>query len=89
MQSSLKSTIFEEIYYTNERSTLELDLILQHGSRIYAIEVKAEENLKAKSLRQVALDNPQVMAVRLSMSPYRQQSWMTNIPLWGASRLYS
>lgn len=75
-------------YYTNDRSTLELDFILQHGVRVYAVEVKAEENLKAKSLRQVALDNPQIAAVRLSMSPYRQQSWMTNVPLWAASRIY-
>ncbi len=74
-------------YYTNERSTLEIDFVLQHGTHLYAVEVKAEENLKAKSLRQVAQDNPEIEAIRLSMSPYRKQSWMANIPLWGASRI--
>lgn len=76
-------------YYTNEQSTLEVDFIIQHGASISAIEVKAEENLKAKSLRQVAMDNPGIAATRLSMSPYRQQSWMINIPLWGAARINS
>ena len=46
------------------------------------IEVKAEENLKAKSLRQFVLDNHPDTAYRTSMSDYRQEEWMINMPLY-------
>lgn len=71
-------------YYTNGNSTMEIDFIAQHEDRIIPIEVKAEENLKAKSLRQFVTTNPSLHALRLSMSPYRQQEWLTNVPLYAA-----
>lgn len=71
-------------YYTNANSTMEIDFVAQHEDRIIPIEVKAEENLKAKSLRQFVTTNPALHALRLSMSPYRQQEWLTNVPLYAA-----
>ncbi len=69
-------------YYSNENSTMEIDFVVQHESTIIPIEVKAEENLKAKSLRQYVMNNPGLHGLRFSMSPYREQEWMTNVPLY-------
>lgn len=69
-------------YYNNDNSTLEIDFVVQHDTHIIPIEVKAEENLRAKSLRQFVTDNPGLHGVRFSMSDYREQDWLTNVPLW-------
>lgn len=69
-------------YYNNDNSTLEIDFVVQHDTHIIPIEVKAEENLRAKSLRQFVTDNSGLHGVRFSMSDYREQDWLTNVPLW-------
>lgn len=69
-------------YYSNDNSTLEIDFVVQHDAHIIPIEVKAEENLRAKSLRQFVTDNAGLHGVRFSMSDYREQDWLTNVPLW-------
>ena len=69
-------------YYSNDNSTLEIDFVVQHDTHIIPIEVKAEENLRAKALRQFVTDNPGLHGVRFSMSDYREQDWLTNVPLW-------
>lgn len=69
-------------YYSNDNSTLEIDFVVQHDAHVIPIEVKAEENLRAKSLRQFVTDNPGLHGVRFSMSDYREQDWLTNVPLW-------
>lgn len=69
-------------YYSNDNSTLEIDFVVQHDTHIIPIEVKAEENLRAKSLRQFVTDNSGLHGVRFSMSDYREQDWLTNVPLW-------
>lgn len=69
-------------YYSNDNSTLEIDFVVQHEAHVIPIEVKAEENLRAKSLRQFVTDNPDLHGVRFSMSDYREQDWLTNVPLW-------
>lgn len=69
-------------YYSNDNSTLEIDFVVQHEAHVIPIEVKAEENLRAKSLRQFVTDNPGLHGVRFSMSDYREQDWLTNVPLW-------
>lgn len=69
-------------YYSNDNSTLEIDFVVQHEAHVIPIEVKAEENLRAKSLRQFVTDNSGLHGVRFSMSDYREQDWLTNMPLW-------
>ena len=69
-------------YYSNDNSTLEIDFVVQHDAHVIPIEVKAAENLRAKSLRQFVTDNPGLHGVRFSMSDYREQDWLTNVPLW-------
>lgn len=68
-------------YHTNENSTMEIDFVIQK-EHVYPIEVKAEENLKSKSLKTVIQKNPELTGWRFSMSGYRNQEWMINIPLY-------
>ena len=74
-------------YFDSDSSKLELDFLMQGKNHLAPIEVKAEENLRSKSLRQFCMDYPDAKAYRLSMSDYRQQDWLTNIPLYAAIRL--
>ena len=70
-------------YYSKENSQLELDFVIQLGTHIYPIEVKAEENLQAKSLKTTLANNPTLVGLRFSMSDYREQDRLTNVPLYG------
>ena len=79
----------EPFYYSRDNSQLEIDFVIQNGVDIVPIEVKAEENLQAKSLRTVLQKHPGLKAVRFSMSPYREQEQITNVPLYGASVFFS
>lgn len=83
-QSCIHNGIF---YYSAENSQAELDFLLQKGSHLIPVEVKAEENLQAKSLRLFAEKYPQSLPVRISMSPYRKQDWMINLPLYAANQI--
>jgi hypothetical protein len=74
-------------YWSAENSQGELDFLVQQGSRILPVEVKAEENLRARSLRSFVERNPSLHGIRYSMSPYREQDWMTNVPLYAAGWL--
>lgn len=73
-------------YYWNSAGT-ELDFLLQISSGILPIEVKAEENLKAKSLRSFAERYNPERSLRTSMSNYREESWLTNVPLYSITLL--
>lgn len=68
-------------YYSKENSSLEIDFIVQKDE-VYPIEVKAEENLRSKSLKSVYDVNPSLKPCRFSMADYREQGWMTNVPLY-------
>ena len=69
-------------YYSREDSRLEVDFMAQHAGHIVPIEVKAEENLRSKSLKTFMEKRTNLKAVRFSMSPYCDQQWMENIPLY-------
>lgn len=81
-QELIASCGFTPFYWSAENSTGEIDFLVQDGGKIYPIEVKAEENLKAKSLRFFASKYDGVHARRFSMSGYRDQDWMRNVPLY-------
>lgn len=68
-------------YYSKENSSLEIDFIMQKED-LYPIEVKAEENLRSKSLKTVYDSNPSLKPCRFSMSAYKEQEWLTNVPLY-------
>ncbi len=74
-------------YWSSEKSSGEIDFIIQHKNEIVPIEVKAEENLKAKSLKSFFQKYPRTKPVRLSMSDYREEDWMTNIPIYAVGAI--
>lgn len=71
-------------YYSKENSQLELDFVIQVNTNVIPIEVKAEENIQAKSLKTTLVNNPGMQGLRFSMSDYREQENFTNVPLYGA-----
>lgn len=74
-------------YWSSEKGTGELDFLIQMDDKIVPIEVKAEENLQAKSLRSFVQKYDMKYAVRTSMSDYREQDWMVNYPLYDVGSL--
>lgn len=74
---------YEPYYYAKSNSTLEIDFLLQdEEDEIVPLEVKAETNVKAKSLRQFVADYRPKKAYRISMNDYQQEDWVTNVPLY-------
>ncbi len=69
-------------YWSSETATAEIDFLVQNEEDIIPVEVKAEENLQAKSLKSFYNKYRPGKAVRFSMSDYRKQEWMVNIPLY-------
>lgn len=75
----------ELYYYSARESDGEVDFVVQAGDKVIPVEVKAEENLQAKSLRALAIKYGLRDVVRTSMSNYREQDWMVNVPLFAVS----
>lgn len=75
-------------YYSTDDSRTEIDFIVQHEGKVTPVEVKAEENLRAKSLRQVVSNDPSLHGLRFSMSDYRQEDWLDNVPLYGVESYF-
>lgn len=78
----LKSSDRELYYYSTSNSSGEIDFVIQQEMKCIPIEVKAEENLHAKSLKAFCDKFKPEMAIRSSMSDYREQEWMINVPLY-------
>lgn len=82
LQELIAEDHLNPMYYSAENSRMEIDFIVQKGDEVIPIEVKAEENLRAKSLRSYCAKYKPKTAVRFSMSDYREQDWMVNVPLY-------
>jgi hypothetical protein len=74
-------------YWSADNSSGEVDFIFEHGGSVVPVEVKAAENLRARSLRAFCSKYGITGAVRLSMSPYRREEWLTNVPLYASGLL--
>ncbi|WP_320128566.1 ATP-binding protein [uncultured Sphaerochaeta sp.] len=72
----------ETYYWTNDRGSAEVDFIIDSGSQIIPLEVKAETNLKAKSLKVYAEKYKPSISVRTSLADYKKEDWLLNLPLW-------
>ncbi|THA20905.1 ATP-binding protein [Histophilus somni] len=75
-------------YWVTERGTAEVDFVLQYKQAVIPIEVKAEENLKAKSLKVYVEQFQSEKAIRFSMADYREQDWMVNVPLYVVKNMF-
>nr|WP_296167235.1 ATP-binding protein [uncultured Ruminococcus sp.] len=74
-------------YFTNDRGSCEIDFVVDTGETVVPIEVKAEINLKAKSLKTFCEKFNPENAVRTSMADYRKDDWLTNLPLYAIEEL--
>lgn len=74
-------------YYTNDRGSCEVDFILDTGDQIVPVEVKAEVNLKAKSLKTYREKFAPAISVRTSMADYRKEDWLVNLPLYAVEEI--
>lgn len=87
LQQIVSDTEYTPYYFAGSKSTYEMDFMIQKGKYIVPVEVKAEENLRAQSLKMYCKKYEPEYAVRSSMSDYREQDWMTNLPLYAVSNL--
>ncbi len=85
LEQLVSDTKYTPYYYSGEKSTYETDFLIQKSKDIVPIEVKAETNLKSKSLRAYFDKFSPALALRVSSSDYIDQGWMKNIPLWCVS----
>ena len=69
-------------YYTNDRGNCEVDFVADLKNNIIPIEVKAETNLKAKSLKTYCDKYKPKAAIRNSMADYKKEEWLINLPLY-------
>ena len=74
-------------YYTNDRGSCEVDFIVDTGERIIPVEVKAEMNLRAKSLKVYQEKFSPEVSVRTSMSDYKKEEWLINLPLYAIEQI--
>jgi len=74
-------------YWSPENARSEIDFLVQLSGQVIPIEVKAEENLQAKSLKTYCQKYTPQTAIRTSMSDFRKEEWMTNLPLYAISEL--
>lgn len=74
-------------YYTNDRSSCEIDFVVDTGEQIVPIEVKAEINLRAKSLKTYRERFEPELSVRTSMADYKKEDWLLNLPLYAIENI--
>ncbi|MBE0637625.1 MAG: ATP-binding protein [Bacteroidales bacterium] len=87
LQQMVTEDLFKIFYWSAERSSAEVDFIIQFNGLVLPVEVKAEENLHAKSLRVFHEKFAPKLTVRTSMSDYRLEEWLINLPLYAISSL--
>lgn len=80
--TQLQPTGIPIYYYSSNDSLSEIDFLVQSGARIVPIEVKAEVNVKSKSLSAFIQKHPDLTGLRLSLLPFQTQDWMENRPLY-------
>ncbi len=74
-------------YYTNDRGTCEIDFVVETNEKIVPLEVKAETNLKAKSLKIYRERFNPELSVRTSMADYKKEDWLLNLPLYAIENI--
>lgn len=79
----------ELCYYTNDRGSCEVDFVVDTGGRVMPLEVKAETNLRAKSLKTYREKFSPELAIRTSMADYRKEDGLVNLPLYAIGQISS
>ncbi|MCD8231005.1 MAG: ATP-binding protein [Clostridiales bacterium] len=87
MQQLVTVSALNVYYYTNERGSCEIDFLIDNGVAVTPVEVKAEVNLRAKSLQTYRDKYRPKKSVRTSMADYREQDWLLNLPLYAIGEI--
>ena len=87
LQQLLSEEKLNVCYWANDSGSAEVDFLVEFSGKIVPLEVKATENLQAKSLKTFAQKNPEIHCYRTSLANFKQESWVTNIPLYGLLNL--
>lgn len=74
-------------YYTNNRGSCEVDFVVDTGELIVPVEVKAEVNLRAKSLKTYQEKFSPEVAIRTSMADYKKEERLINLPLYAIDQI--
>lgn len=74
-------------YYTNDRGSCEVNFVVDTGEQIIPIEVKAEVNLRAKSLKTYQDKFSPELSVRTSMTDFKKEDWLVNLPLYAIEQI--
>lgn len=78
----LASAGYALYYWTNDSTPAEIDFAIQKEGKAFPVEVKASRNVRGKSIAQYIKNNPGVRGLRFSLLDYKEQDWLTNIPLY-------
>lgn len=87
LQQLISTCNIKPYYWSAERATSEVDFIFQNGMDIIPLEVKAQENLKAKSLQQYSQKYSPPVSVRTALTDYKEQDWLVNLPLYAINQI--
>lgn len=81
---------FSPYYWSSDKTPAEIDFVVQTDQRVIPVEVKAEENVRARSMSEYIKSHPEysLKGLRISMMGYQDQDWMENIPLYAISKYF-
>lgn len=84
VHQQLTSQDINAYYWSSEKSPAEIDFVIQHDNRIVPVEVKAEENVRSRSMSEYIKNHSELnlKGLRISMKSYIDQNWMENMPLY-------
>jgi len=75
-------------YFPFDNGRYELDFIIEdEDGDLVPIEVKAGENLQSPSFKVYCERNKPKSAIKTSLTNYKEESWMTNMPLYAINTL--
>ena len=74
-------------YWSNETSRAEIDFVIQIKSDVVPVEVKAERNLQAKSLKVYMEKFKPNYVIRTSMADYKKTDNLIDLPLYGIENI--
>ena len=75
-------------YWSNETSRAEIDFVIQIKSDVVPVEVKAERNLQAKSLKVYMEKFKPNYAIRTSMADYKKTDNLIDLPLYVIEKIF-
>ena len=88
LEEMLAANPSQVFYFSAADSMIEIDFLVQRGTEIVPVEVKAAENLNSKSLRTFVATHNTLKGVRFSLAPHRDQGWMRNVPLYAVGTFF-